>query len=151
MKYFSTFFASAICGGFAFGIWPELWKSYGLMGGWLAATLIIGIMWYMNHYNGAILNPKGTLWLDQGWCIGAAGITWGIVRFQGDLMNFWLAFPTLALCLAGGTLGGIAAWMVRVSQEENAAEEAAGKVTEEVTGKEDAKTAVLEVLEGGEA
>ena len=55
--YLSTFAGSAICGGFAFGIWPELWKTYGLMGGWLAATLIIGIMWYMNHYNGAILNP----------------------------------------------------------------------------------------------
>lgn len=34
MKYYlSTFAGSAICGGFAFGIWPELWKTYGLMGG----------------------------------------------------------------------------------------------------------------------
>ena len=60
-KYLSTFAGSAICGGFAFGIWPELWKTYGLMGGWLAATLIIGIMWYMNHYHGAILNPPGKI------------------------------------------------------------------------------------------
>lgn len=86
MKYYlSTFAGSAICGGFAFGIWPELWKTYGLMGGWLAATLIIGIMWYMNHYNGAILNPPGKIWLDQGWCIGSAGIAWGIVRFRETL------------------------------------------------------------------
>lgn len=84
-QYLSTFVGSAVCGGFAFGIWPELWKTYGLMGGWLAATLIIGIMWYMNHYNGAILNPPGKIWLDQGWCIGSAGITWGIVRFQGGI------------------------------------------------------------------
>ena len=48
-QYLSTFAGSAICGGFAFGIWPELWKTYGLMGGWLAATLIIGIMWYMKY------------------------------------------------------------------------------------------------------
>ena len=48
-QYLSTFAGSAICGGFAFGIWPELWKTYGLMGGWLAATLIIGIMWYIKH------------------------------------------------------------------------------------------------------
>lgn len=34
-QYLSTFAGSAICGGFAFGIWPELWKTYGLMGaGW---------------------------------------------------------------------------------------------------------------------
>ncbi len=114
MKYYlSTFAGSAICGGFAFGIWPELWKTYGLMGGWLAATLIIGIMWYMNHYNGAILNPPGKIWLDQGWCIGSAGIAWGIVRFQGDITNFFYAVPTLVCCLIGGALAGIVVWKIR--------------------------------------
>lgn len=112
-QYLSTFAGSAICGGFAFGIWPELWKTYGLMGGWLAATLIIGIMWYMNHYNGAILNPPGKIWLDQGWCIGSAGITWGIVRFQGDITNFFYAVPTLICCLIGGALAGIVVWKIR--------------------------------------
>ena len=81
-QYLSTFAGSAICGGFAFDIWPELWKTYGLMGGWLAATLIIGIMWYMNHYHGAILNPPGKIWLDQGWCIGSAGIAWELSAFK---------------------------------------------------------------------
>ena len=108
-KYLSTFAGSAICGGFAFGIWPELWKTYGLMGGWLAATLIIGIMWYMNHYHGAILNPSGKIWLDQGWCIGSAGI----VRFQGDITNFFYAVPTLICCLIGGALAGILVWKIR--------------------------------------
>lgn len=114
-KYLSTFAGSAICGGFAFGIWPELWKTYGLMGGWLAATLIIGIMWYMNHYHGAILNPPGKIWLDQGWCIGSAGIAWGIVRFQGDITNFFYAVPTLICCLIGGALAGILVlvWKIR--------------------------------------
>lgn len=35
----STFIGSAICEGFAFCVWPELWKSYGIMGGWLACCL----------------------------------------------------------------------------------------------------------------
>lgn len=83
------------------------------MGGWLAATLIIGIMWYMNHYNGAILNPPGKIWLDQGWCIGSAGITWGIVRFQGDITNFFYVVPTLVCCLIGGALAGIVVWKIR--------------------------------------
>ena len=72
-QYLSTFAGSAICGGFAFGIWPELWKTYGLMGGWLAATLIIGIMWYMNHYHGAILNPPGKIWLVYRLCGNCLG------------------------------------------------------------------------------
>ena len=95
MKYYlSTFAGSAICGGFAFGIWPELWKTYGLMGG-------------------AILNPPGKIWLDQGWCIGSAGIAWGIVRFQGDITNFFYAVPTLVCCLIGGALAGIVVWKIR--------------------------------------
>ena len=112
-KYLSTFCGAAICGGFAFGIWPELWKTYGIMGGWLAATLIIGIMWYMNHYNGVISNPEGKIWLDQGWCIGAAGIAWGIVRFRGDISAFMLAVPTLVCCLIGGALAGFVVWIIR--------------------------------------
>ena len=116
-NYLSTFCGSAICGGFAFGIWPELWKSYGIMGGWIAATLIIGIMWYMNHYNGVISNPEGKIWLDQGWCIGAAGIAWGIVRFQGDLSAILLALPTLVCCLIGGSLAGVTVWIIRSRQK----------------------------------
>ena len=42
--YLSTFAGSAICGGFAFGIWPELWKTYGLMGGSLVCCLIGGAL-----------------------------------------------------------------------------------------------------------
>ena len=112
-KYLSTFCGAAICGGFAFGIWPELWKTYGIIGGWFAATLIIGIMWYMNHYNGVISNPEGKIWLDQGWCIGAAGIAWGIVRFRGDISAFALAVPTLICCLIGGALAGVVVWLIR--------------------------------------
>lgn len=116
-KYLSTFIGSAICGGFAFGIWPEMWKSYGLLGGWFAAVLIISIMWYMNHYKGAILNPAGKIWLDQGWAIGAAGITWGVVRFRGELSAVLSALPTLAFCIIGGILAGLAVWLVRSSKE----------------------------------
>lgn len=34
-QLFSTFIGSAICGALVFGIWPEMWKSYGIMGGGL--------------------------------------------------------------------------------------------------------------------
>ena len=85
-KYLSTFAGSAICGGFAFGIWPELWKTYGLMGGWLAATLIIGIMWYMNHYHGAILNPPGKIWLRVGASV--------LPESPGELSAFRAISPT---------------------------------------------------------
>jgi len=111
-KYLSTFCGAAICGGFAFAIWPEMWKTYGIVGGFLAAFFVISLMWYMNHYNGIIYNPEGKVWLDQGWCIGAAGVTWGIVRFQGNISAVFSAIPTLICCLIGGFLAGWAVWLI---------------------------------------
>ncbi len=49
----------------------------------------------------------------SGWCIGSAGIAWGIVRFQGDITNFFYAVPTLVCCLIGGALAGIVVWKIR--------------------------------------
>ena len=114
--YLSTFFGAAICGGIAFGIWPELWKSYGIIGGWAAAVLIIGIMWYMNHHNGVIYNPNGKIWLDQGWCIGAAGLAWGTVRYQGELSGILQSLPTVLCCLIGGTLAALAVKAIRSNE-----------------------------------
>lgn len=106
MKYVTTIIGSAICGALVFGIWPEMWKSYGIMGGWLAATIVISITWFMNHWLGTIRNPDGRIWVDQGWAVGSSGTAWAVVRFGADFVE---AMPTLILCLIGGALGGIAA------------------------------------------
>ena len=115
MKYYlSTFAGSAICGGFAFGIWPELWKTYGLMGGWLAATLIIGIMWYMNHYNGAILNPPGKNMARSGLVYRFCRYSLGNRPLSGEILPIsFYAVPTLVCCLIGGALAGIVVWKIR--------------------------------------
>ena len=68
----------------AFGIWPEMWKSYGIMGGWLAAAILVGICWYMNHWLGIIWNQPGRIWVDQGWAVCSAGIAWAMVRFNAQ-------------------------------------------------------------------
>ena len=82
------------------------------MGGWLAATLDYRHHVYMNHYNGAILNPPGKIWLDQ-LVYRFCRYSWGIVRFQGDITNFFYAVPTLVCCLIGGALAGIVVWKIR--------------------------------------
>ena len=110
MKLFGTFIGSAICGALVFGIWPEMWKSYGIMGGWLAATILVSISWYMNHWLGTIKNPSGKIWVDQGWAICAAGIAWGMVRFGAQFVQ---CLPTLICCLIGGVLAGLAAKYVK--------------------------------------
>ena len=40
MRYLSTVIGGAICGALCFGIWPEMWKSYGIMGGWITAAVL---------------------------------------------------------------------------------------------------------------
>ena len=115
----TTLIGGAIVGALSFGVWPEMWKTYGIMGGFLTATFVIGISWYMNHWLGVIDNPEGTLWVDQGLPIFGAGVAWGIVRFwpldpaadglaycRGALAKIW---PTLVCCVVGGALAGVAA------------------------------------------
>lgn len=81
MRYISTIIGSAIVGALVFGIWPKMWKSYGIAGGWLAAVMLMGIAWFMNHWLGIIENPPGKILVDQGWPI-AAGVAWAIVRLD---------------------------------------------------------------------
>ncbi len=101
---------SAICGALVFAIWPEMWKTYGIMGGWLAATILISISWYMNHWLGVIDNPEGKIWVDQGFAVCSAGIAWAIVRFDAIPLQ---CLPTL-ICLAlGGALAGWATIYVK--------------------------------------
>ncbi len=69
MRLLSTVVGGAICGALAFGIWPEMWKTYGIMGGWITATIVISICWYMNHWIGMIWNEPGRIWVDQGWAV----------------------------------------------------------------------------------
>lgn len=114
MKHVSTLVGSAICGALVFGIWPEMWKSYGIMGGWLAATILISIAWFMNHWLGVITNSDGRMWIDQGWAVGSAGVAWAIVRFYPH-QSFVKCLPALILCLIGGALAGIVAVAVKKS------------------------------------
>ncbi|MBQ9431722.1 MAG: electron transporter RnfD [Kiritimatiellae bacterium] len=122
-RNFTTLIGGAIVGSLSFGVWPEMWKTYGIMGGFLTATFVIGISWYMNHWLGVIENPDGKLWVDQGLPIFGAGVAWGVVRFWpldpsasgwsycwGALAKIW---PTLVCCIIGGSLAGVAAHIAK--------------------------------------
>lgn len=119
MKHLSALIGGAVIGALVFGIWPEMWMSYGILGGWAAATILVSIGWYLNHWLGVIPNPPGEAWVDMGWAVGAAGVGWAMVRFYPDC-RLVLATPTLLCCLAGGALGGVVAEMVKRSRSEPA-------------------------------
>ncbi len=112
MRTLSAMIGGAIVGALAFGLWPELWMTYGMLGGWVAATVAIGTSWFMNHHLGIIPNPPDEAWVDMGWAVGAAGVGWAMVRFYPDA-DLLKAVPTLVCCLIGGGLAGIAAEAIK--------------------------------------
>lgn len=114
MKYVSAFIGAMILGTMTYGIWPEMWMSYGIVGGWLSATILIGTGWYMCHWLEIIPNRDGGVWVDMGFAIGAAGISWSMVRFYPDC-EFTKAIPTFVFCVIGGGLAGVVAALVKKS------------------------------------
>ena len=107
-RHIGTLIGAAIAGIFVFSIWGKLVGAYGLMGGWLAAMVTIGVAAIMNHDAGVIYNPEGGVWIDQAVGIAVAGTMMGV--FQG--LSIVSALPTLGLVAIGAIFGGIAAGMV---------------------------------------
>ena len=124
-----TIIGASICGALVFGIWPEMWKSYGILGGWAAAAILISIAWYMNHWIGIIFNPEGLQtadgnamqfglihqgaraaapWIDMGWAIGMGLWVCSLLdspKGQRGMLAVESAPRVLAVCV-GGMIGG---------------------------------------------
>lgn len=105
MRRVGTFIGSFIVGLAIMGAWSALAGNHGVIGGWLAALVIVFPTWYMNHYCGLIAQDGA--WVDQGLALGAAGFVKGIV-LDGFGAGFE-AIPLLLIVIAGGALGGILA------------------------------------------
>ena len=96
--------------------WPKLVKDFGPIGGFMAAALIIGTFWVVNHklpgfgFSTGLLNDADGLpmqfclihqgnrgsapWVDMGWAIA-----------RGGLLKE--AFPRWLVIILGGIVGGI--------------------------------------------
>lgn len=117
-RFFGTFFGQAIAGVWVFGIWPLLWQTYGVFGGWLAGFVVIGTMWFLNHYVGLTYNPDGAAPVDMAVGIGVAGTVWLIVK---DGASFSSSLPTLLFIAIGATLGGLVGnWLDKYIEESQA-------------------------------
>lgn len=112
MKHLGTIVGTAIAGMFVMSVWGAFAGAYGIAGGWFAALLIIGPMWYLNHKIGILANDDGAAWVDMALGIGVAG-TMRDVFLTGSMDAFTTSIPTLACVLAGGALGGITAAMLQ--------------------------------------
>ncbi|SHK31643.1 Lin0368 family putative glycerol transporter subunit [Paramaledivibacter caminithermalis] len=106
MKHLGTMLGTAIAGMFVFAVWGKFASEYGIAGGWFAGLIIIGTMWFLNHYIG-IHNNDGA-WVDMALGIGVAGIMMGV--FKDGVQAGIDALPTLVIVILGGITGGIVAY-----------------------------------------
>lgn len=104
-EHLSAIIAFAMIGTFGMGIWAYLFINVGILGGWFAGVLVIGIFWFMNHYIGLIKN-RGA-WVDVGLGLGIVGMTRDTFLYGGDALM--QSLPTLALVAIGSVAGGIVA------------------------------------------
>ncbi len=105
MKRVGTFIGSFIVGLVIMGAWSAFSSNHGVIGGWLAALVIVFPTWFMNHSCGLIAQDGA--WVDQGLALGAAGFVKGLV-LDGAGAGIE-AMPLLLVVIAGGAVGGILA------------------------------------------
>lgn len=98
-------------------IWDALVIPYGPIGGFFAAVIIIGPMWYMNHYHGLIYDAPGSDFVDMGLGIGMAGVARDFFMSNMDWGLLGDTLPTLGLVALGAILGGLLAASFEKSME----------------------------------
>lgn len=113
MKHLGTILGSAIAGIFVMSVWGAFVEAYGIGGGWFAGLIIIGSMWYLNHYLG--IHKNDGAWVDMALGIGMVGLTRGM--FEQGIQAGIDSLPTLAVVLVGGAFGGITAALIQKSMK----------------------------------
>lgn len=112
MKHLGTIIGTAIAGMFVMGVWGAFAGAYGIAGGWFAGFLIIGVMWYMNHYIGIVNNEDGAAWIDMALGIAVAGTTRDAFM-AGSFAPISTSMLTLIIVIAGGVTGGVTAGLIQ--------------------------------------
>lgn len=116
MNFVQRIIGFAFAGMLAMSGWGAFVDNLGLIGGVLAALLIIFPMWLMNHYNNVTLQEADAGFVDMGLAIGVAGIARDVFM-AGDVGLFVDALPTLIIVILGAATGGFVAALIEKNME----------------------------------
>ena len=83
-------------------MWGKMVEHWGAIGGWMAASMIVGTIWTLNHGVG-LMTQSGAVWVDMGLAAGIGLFVASAARGGkvGEATNNLLA------ALVGGILGGL--------------------------------------------
>ncbi|WP_409300301.1 Lin0368 family putative glycerol transporter subunit [Peribacillus sp. SCS-155] len=100
-----------IAGMLVMSVWGAFATSYGIAGGYVAAIIIIGPMWYLNHYVGLIPNEDDAAFVDMALGIAICGTMRDVFMNGGGALQSSL--PTLSLVAIGAVAAGIVGAMIQ--------------------------------------
>ena len=115
MKFVRSTLGYMIAGMIVMSVWGVFADAYGIAGGYLAAFIIIGPMWFMNHYLGLIKHDSDSAFVDMGLGIGLCGLFRD--AFLTGFQSIATSLPTIALVVLGAVLGGLVAAKVEEDME----------------------------------
>lgn len=100
---------TTILGAFLFPIflrlfWGRLVNKFGAIGGFLAAVIIVGTIWIINHgIDNHLIRQSGSTWIDMAWA-AAIGIFTASAVAGGKIRK---SFTNVGAAIVGGIIGGI--------------------------------------------
>ena len=98
-----------IIGSFVFAFlvltaWGRLVNSLGPIGGYIAALMIPGTMWILNHgIKNHLIHQTGRVWIDMAWAIGIGVCVSSKIKGK----EIFKAKNTIIAAVVGGILGGV--------------------------------------------
>lgn len=117
MKFVRSTLGYMIAGMIVMSVWGAFADAYGIAGGYFAAFIIIGPMWFMNHYLGLIKHDSDSAFVDMGLGIALCGI------FRDAFLNGFstvaASLPTILLVVLGAVLGGLFAAKIEEDMEKD--------------------------------
>ncbi|MBF6978540.1 hypothetical protein IU403_05185 [Aerococcaceae bacterium zg-BR22] len=93
---------------FVMVVWGEFYQHYSLLGGLIAAGLIIGLFYYINHQLNLVNNQSDSVFIDMAVSIGLSAIVRDCLMYGWEGLN--QSFPTIIIVIVGGVLGAIVAF-----------------------------------------
>lgn len=104
MKRIKSVVGYTLAGLIVMSVWGEIGQ-VGILGGFVAAIIIIGPLWFLNHYLNLTSNEEGVAFVDMGLAIGICGIARD--SFIHGSQQLVAALPTISLVVIGAVVGGI--------------------------------------------
>lgn len=120
MKFLRGLIGYCVAGMIVMSVWGKFTEMYGIVGGWFAAFIIIGGMWFLNHYVGLIKHEDDSAFVDMAFGIAICGTMRDTFMKGTDALVSSL--PTLLFVAIGAVIAGIVSALIEKDMNRDLAE-----------------------------